>query len=371
MLVSGNLLALLASTALTVVASPASFGNAALEARSHDSVAQLGQGVLPRIEQVHQPRRLHGQEKRASTKKATSTKAAAATAAKTTAKTTTKTTAQTTLQTTLKTSSIKATTTSSAAASSQTSLQSSAASSAATSAISAVSSSASQSAASSTVSGSSTLSGSSTSSSASSTSTGDITKFCGASYSTKRGLGESDEYGLVARDPTAKGPVTQPVAVGSQGSEKAPLGLFSTRFGTCMGVAVVGTGSGKTRFMIHLTATTGWKSLFATFASDVNAASLSNMKVVLRTPDLTKDLPTSDNRSGMPTGLPVWVNDDTVASQKMIDDLKAEIKSALKVDAQVKSGPMGAMFRNEGDAGSMEVSGMSDPADIYVDGVVV
>lgn len=152
------------------------------------------------------------------------------------------------------------------------------------------------------------------------------------------------------------------------------MGLFSTKFGTCLGVAIVGTGSAKTRFMVHLIATSWWRPTFNTFAANVKAASLSNMRVVLRTPDLTAGLPDQaahDAHGSLGNGVPVWTAQDTVAAQAVIDEVKAAIVEEFGISPQVESSPMVPIFLCQGDAGTMEVSGLSDLANIYVDGVMV
>lgn len=180
---------------------------------------------------------------------------------------------------------------------------------------------------------------------------------------------------IKARTPTAKSPPIEPVkmnAFKSAGTTKLPMiGLFTANLRTCLGIAVVGTSTtGPSRHLLHLPATPDdldpgaeWKEFVAT----VKASDLRNMKVYLRVPDLSTDLPkTSD---GAPFN---WSKADADLAAEVQPLIVKEIKSSFGEAPKVTTSPMGAVFREEGDAGTMEISGMSAvETKVYVDGEVV
>jgi hypothetical protein len=69
-----------------------------------------------------------------------------------------------------------------------------------------------------------------------------------------------------------------------------PLGLWTEGLVTCFGVAVVGTGSKDTRFLLHSTASStpiGWDD----FEKKVKGAALTNAQAWISTPSTTSSLP--------------------------------------------------------------------------------
>lgn len=180
---------------------------------------------------------------------------------------------------------------------------------------------------------------------------------------------------IEARTPRAKGPATDIVEMNSfksAGTAALPMmGLFTAQLKTCFGIAVVGTSTtGSSRHLLHLPASLAdldpgaeWKS----FVAQVKASELKNMKVYLRVPDLSTDLPKKS--AGAPLD---WSKDDASLAAKIQPLMVEEIESGLGVTPRVTTSPMGAVFRGQGDAGTMEISGMTAAeTKVYVDGKVV
>lgn len=148
------------------------------------------------------------------------------------------------------------------------------------------------------------------------------------------------------------------------------MGLFTQQLSTCMAVVVTGTSTaGNTRHMLHLPSDEASLagSTWAEFLASVKEAKLKDMKVYLRVPDLKNDLPKTSE--GAPLN---WSATDAALAAKIQPLFLKQVETALGATPKVVTSPMGAVFRAEGEAGTMEVSGLTvAETKVYIDGIVV
>ncbi|CAN8102767.1 unnamed protein product [Discula destructiva] len=146
-------------------------------------------------------------------------------------------------------------------------------------------------------------------------------------------------------------------------------GVYTTDLRTNIGVAVVGTSratGAQTRHLAHLHAGRDVGATWTGFLREIRARELSDVTVVVRMPDLSVDLPR--RAYGAPWD---WSEDDAALAAMVRSEVQILVRSNLGVVPRVVASPMGAVYRGERDAGTMEISGSVQETRVYVDGQVV
>lgn len=149
-----------------------------------------------------------------------------------------------------------------------------------------------------------------------------------------------------------------------------PASLFTTNLRTALGVAVVGTCA-KTgreqRFLVHLPQQSGESEAWNDLVRAVKEARLRGVRVVVRVPDLGRDLPAG--AEGAPWD---WTEEDGRLAAMVRSEMQVLVRSNFGVAARMVQSPMGAVYRGERDAGTMEIAEVDGGATrVYVDGKVV